>query len=177
MLTSEDQNQSLLITFKEVTPLRQLTESIETLGNYSVKQPLRPSLKILLRFAIIQIVKSSLSFLTCHLFTKFRRNHARGHQLRSKFRCQKKFLRPSSTKMLYSRMMLYKESFISELYATVEFLQSSFIMSGVLTSLPQLVSGYRGSSALKQDKVIASLLGVPVSKQSFWRNIYTYKYI
>ena len=67
-------------------------------------------------------------------------------------------------------MMLYKESFISELYAAVEFLQSSFIMNGALTSLLQSVSGYCGSSTLKQDKFIA-LLEVPVSKQSFWRNI------
>ena len=43
-------------------------------------------------------------------------------------------------------------------------------MNGALTSLLQSVSGYCGSSTLKQDKFIA-LLEVPVSKQSFWRNI------
>ena len=95
-----DQNQSLLSTWKNVSPLWRLTESVETLRNYSKKQAFWPLLTILLRFARKQIATWRLSFLICHLFIKFQRNHTRVHQLSSKCRCEKKLLRSVSGKVI-----------------------------------------------------------------------------
>ena len=59
-------------------------------------------------------------------------------------------------------MVYYKESFIMEFYTAVDFLQSFFI-----AATNNSISGRQ-----KGDKIIASLLGVPASKQSFWRDIF-----
>ena len=93
----------------------------------------------------------------------------RGHQVRSMSMLQK-IVEVQFRKG--SHVMSYKESFIGESFTAVDLLQSSFIKSGRLTSLLQPVTGYRGISTLRRDKITASLLGVPAPKQTFWRDIF-----
>ena len=68
-------------------------------------------------------------------------------------------------------MLYYKESFLEESYATVNFLQP-FLKEGGLKIFPAPNTERRGITQSKRDNIVNTLKGVPQSAHSFWNSIY-----
>ena len=69
-------------------------------------------------------------------------------------------------------MLHYKESFLEEIYTTVNFLQPSFLKKGGLKTFHAPGTERRGITQSKRDNIVNTLKGVPQSAHSFWNSIY-----
>ena len=76
-----------------------------------------------------------------------------------------------------SSMLHYKESFLEESYATINFLQSSFLKKGGLKTFPTTSTECCGITKSKRDNIMHTLKGVPPSAHSFWNSNNTSPYL
>ena len=67
-------------------------------------------------------------------------------------------------------MLHFKESFLEESYATINFLQPYFLKKGGLKTFPTTRTECCGTTKSKHGNIVHTLKGVPPSAHSFWNS-------